>query len=447
MAPRRGKRKKNTKAKSVFRLPELEVFRRLKRWKRSKKSNRKNSSKNLSAHQNKSLVNIIRTGLQLSILGLLLLIIIALFLPLIRFMTADMQNLAWDWDDSAPVVTSERLNILLVVYEDNSQYSFVDFLGLLSFDPSAETLQLVYINTKLATSFNDELVEMSKITAKAAAIGVSPYSSLVERTESMLGMQVDRYLAVSKEGLGEIFSILDTQFVAESDIVDSDFDLIEEGELLSGDLLANYLAADQPGVNLKNRRFSSFVKDFLKSNQSLVSAIRVYANTEDILKLLFTNLDKDELLSLVNHIWLANSLQVEYIDIFDTLLYQSGNNKYYVPNTSIVDEKVKDLFSSNSVKREQARIEIYNGSKTTGLASKHRRWLSNLGANVVRAANSPDSITQTVVYNPSESYSENIELIKWVTRGKVMVLNEVYPYNHTAELVVVLGSDLVDEEN
>ncbi len=423
----------------------MNILRKWTRWRRRGKGGKsKKGTDPISAGQ-MSFIAYLRIALQIGLLSLVVAIIGIILLPWFKVLSLETSPLAWDWEETIPEVTGEQLNILVLVYEESNGYSFVDFISLLSITKGEEKSDVIYINPELATSYNREIVEINKLPAKAAAIDESPYQALVERTESMLGVQVDRYLAFSKAGLLEIFNKLDITYDISEDVEDEDAGVFIEGQVLEGGQLFKYLAADQPGIDAKNQRLKSFIDTVLFQNQNMFFALKAYVNSENILKNISTNMQKNELFSVANHLWGLKELRSTEINLFDTLLFEVRNTKYYVPNTAIVDEKVQQLFALPEVQREQARIEVYNGAGVSGFAGKHRRWLSNLGGNVVRAANSPELTTETVVYNPSEGYPENIELIRWVTRGKVIVLNEVYPYNHTAELVLVLGSDLITD--
>ena len=104
---------------------------------------------------------------------------------------------------------------------------------------------------------------------------------------------------------------------------------------------------------------------------------------------------------------------------------------------SAVDSMLEGLGRDNRMDREQARIEIFNGTDVDGWGGRYERWVKHLGGEVIRVKNAPQQRDGTVIYvTDQEEYAytvsrisslwENVELVEgrpdFITTGDIIVL-------------------------
>jgi anionic cell wall polymer biosynthesis LytR-Cps2A-Psr (LCP) family protein len=384
----------------------------------------------------------IQRGL-IAILFLLGLLIVAL--PIFYYQSIVLSKLSLDDAVSPPAAVSDRSNILLLGYEKSNDYYFVNFIAVARIDPRDSSVKVMLVHPDLAIRSK---LGYEKLRNALAQIQLNqPQGHLrafVAEVEVMLGMQIDRYFAVESSQMAKNWKMLNVNYAAEYDVNDPDIGKITKGQQLGAQELSGYLAANA-AASLDNRmlRQGEFLDFLLRSQRTPLSLAFVLWGLPEASKHFTTDTTRVELFELINQLWRVTNWKIEFIKVADTFYIDEDKQQYYVPNARATDDKVAKLIANSAVLKEQARIEIYNATGVSGLAVKTRRWLQNLGANVVRAGNYPERLDQTVLYDPSGIYPENVDLIKGITRGEVEILDEAFPFNHTGELILILGADVV----
>ena len=127
-----------------------------------------------------------------------------------------------------------------------------------------------------------------------------------------------------------------------------------------------------------------------------------------------TNLSPDEIKSLAEFVKNIDKkkikTQILSTDNGGPLTSDSSSGTYYiVPRTgnfSELQKIAKNIFNITSV-NEDAKIEILNGSKTTGAGSKLSDALKSAGYNVVNVSNTKELYKKTVIYDYSNGQMKN----------------------------------------
>lgn len=200
------------------------------------------------------------------------------------------------------------------------------------------------------------------------------------------------------------------------------------------------MAAESAGFNRKMSRAANMFKQITVDSgnwqwwQSAFNAARLS-------ELIETDLNRSELYALFNLLISSDKIQSTYLSVNESLLVSTKSGNLLIPSSIQTDDKIRQLHSRQSVVREQARIEIYNASRVNGVATTFKRQLSNHGANVIRAGNYADLLTDSTLYVPNAaSYPETVKLVRELTRDNLIIKEEPYPFNHTAEMVLVVGT-------
>ncbi|MCD4704938.1 LCP family protein [bacterium] len=121
------------------------------------------------------------------------------------------------------------------------------------------------------------------------------------------------------------------------------------------------------------------------------------------------------------------------------------NNDY-----NLLSSFFRNIFESNELDKEQAKIHILNGTKIGGLASQSAQRLINLGINVERIDNSPNqNTTSTLIIDLSKNKKpETLNKIQEEIFGirSNIIPEELKNYLGLEDLdfLIILGHDLVD---
>jgi|GEM_PF-4490620 len=342
----------------------------------------------------------------------------------------------------SPKIFGNRAYVIAYIYERNNDFEYIDAVALLMADYQQQSVTATFINVDYyLRSSGNNYIQLRNILSNAKAEGKEAMSQLARYVESTLGLPVDRYLAIEKnnwiELIGQInigtFRTIDEL----SDIDAGDFKL---NQSLSYEQLAKYLAAESAGFNRKMSRAANMFKQITVDSgnwqwwQSAFNAARLS-------ELIETDLNRSELYALFNLLISSDKIQSTYLSVNESLLVSTKSGNLLIPSSIQTDDKIRQLHSRQSVVREQARIEIYNASRVNGVATTFKRQLSNHGANVIRAGNYADLLTDSTLYVPNAaSYPETVKLVRELTRDNLIIKEEPYPFNHTAEMVLVVGT-------
>ena len=111
----------------------------------------------------------------------------------------------------------------------------------------------------------------------------------------------------------------------------------------------------------------------------------------------------------------------------------------------------RNIFEVEKTEKEQAVIQILNGTTQTGLAGKKSQLLINSGLNIVRIGNAPNQNTETtIIYDLSNNNKpETLKKIQEIIFGiRSTILPEElseYLYQDNLDFLIVLGQDQIAE--
>jgi hypothetical protein len=112
-----------------------------------------------------------------------------------------------------------------------------------------------------------------------------------------------------------------------------------------------------------------------------------------------------------------------------------------VVSISSIDAVLSELGKDDRMDREQARIEIFNGTEISGWGSRYERWVKHLGGDVIRVKNAPQQSHGTVIFvTDRDEYAYTVDRISslWdhvtITEGRPDFIT-------TGDIIIVLGVD------
>ncbi|MCB9790639.1 LytR C-terminal domain-containing protein [Candidatus Nomurabacteria bacterium] len=240
-----------------------------------------------------------------------------------------------------------------------------------------------------------------------------PYSYFIWEVQNVLGVKIDDYVWVREDAssaLGETF----------------------ESESTEGlEFFARFLRVTQITRLITKQDQTSIILRNIYSDLSPVGLYNLTGQISDGLK--------QENLTFIDFTD-GDYLVEKTLDSGDTVsLY----------NQVAADKVILDLdtvFVDRSIEKEQAKVEVYNGSEINGLASRYARVIQNAGLPVVRSENSPDSYKETVVYVSVENkFVSSLELVQSLIPVDAKVIVGRPDFLTTADIMVILGDDVTNE--
>lgn len=162
----------------------------------------------------------------------------------------------------------------------------------------------------------------------------------------------------------------------------------------------------------------------LSSIESNMNVVDLYSFSKD-----FSGLTEDE----------VQVLAVEDSDI-EEIVDERGDMVSFVGTTAI-DGALENIHRDERIDREQARIEILNGTNVDGLGSRYERWIVHIGGDVIRVKNAPGKQQKSFIYvTDPEEYEYTLDRIGTLWDG-VEVIEGRPDFITTGDIVIVLGMD------
>ena len=348
-----------------------------------------------------------------------------------------------------------RINVLLIGLDRKTEeFAFVDSLTVLVLDPEKKTLGIFGVNTEFEvfvptlgkSTQLKKLYNLGQLEEERNSLDL-----IIGGTQSLLSINIDRYFSTDEDGFLEIMDSFGsipvdvTSDIEETDIIkDNDIFALKEGSrnLKSEDFLS-FLRSDSLGGELRLVHQNSGVEGIVDRLDNLDIILNLNSITDSLIANVRSDFQEAEFRRFA---WSLRGLSFDDIKTGYTRL-SSGSKKEeggFLPIFERIDKDVSEIFFNIEVQREQARIEVLNGTATAGLGTSKGRWISNVGAKVINIGNSRDPFEITTVYvDDLERYRETISELENIFNGGLVVLEEKFPYRHTGDVVVVIGEDAV----
>lgn len=347
--------------------------------------------------------------------------------------------------------------LLTILDRTDESHAFVDALAVLSYDMDTKKVSIFSINPDLKvystrlgkdlnirTAFNDINNNEKKI------------QYFMEGIESLLAIKIDNYVISDIKTFNNLSKFLaPININIEKPIKDQDTKNLPDKQfkewgtgnaiVRGGDIL-EFLASNNNGRDDQLNRSANVLKKYLLN----LSNIQNILNIPDILNIIreeyfYTDIKKEQLIGLIIDIFDIKESEIN-TSYTKSISYYSIYAVSYYPifsvNYNILDKEVSDVFSNLNIFKEQARVEILNGSSVKGLASNKARWVSNTGARVIKVGNSFESEKTTKIYCAlPQKYPITLEAINRVFNNKAEIINKDYDQRHVGDIIIVIGND------
>jgi len=130
----------------------------------------------------------------------------------------------------------------------------------------------------------------------------------------------------------------------------------------------------------------------------------------------------------------------------------SSNDKLnlYYPDMIKIKQDIYELFSLLDIIKEQARIEIFNSTNVSGLASRIKNIIDIYGGKVITFNNFPENFDETLIFINSNNissygYDSTLKLINFIFGKRIKILyNNNHSYNFSGDIAIIIGNDYVN---
>jgi anionic cell wall polymer biosynthesis LytR-Cps2A-Psr (LCP) family protein len=384
---------------------------------------------------------------------------ILLLFFLLRFYKGFADTRFYDFNDTLAVNKwdgKERISILLIGGDVQSNgYIFVDHLCIFEVDPFSKEVRIFnispyFINYSIPQeqlySFKNSIAYYQSINEADVGLAIK---NAVER---LVGVRIDNYIYLEKNNIAEIFWFLDGMVVESPSFVD-DSDLqvpfkINKGDqkLEAGNFI-DFLSSDDDGWDSKTIRQMNFLKSALTHGGFVNLLINSEKYSKELASSLTTDLGFSSLVRLFFNLRRNRyDVKIGYTKRFASNVIYTQEGEFWIPVYEDIDQEVQKIFTRNSVKLEQAKLQVVNSTSTAYLAQTKARWFSNRGIRISMVDNTSQNYEiNTIFVSDLDKYENTVEEIRLTLRNRVDIILEDYPERRVGDIVLVIGDNEVQE--
>lgn len=165
----------------------------------------------------------------------------------------------------------------------------------------------------------------------------------------------------------------------------------------------------------------------------------------------YTNFTASDLLNILFiYPGLKNPIKSKYFSVKDYSKVPSNDTlNIHYPNVIKIKQDIYGLFSKLDIIKEQARIEIFNSTSMSGLASRIKNIIDIYGGKVITFNNFPENFEETVIFINNKnnySYRSTLKLIDFIfgKNFKLVYNDDNRLYNFSGDIAIIIGSDYIN---
>jgi len=378
---------------------------------------------------------------------------LALILSLIIFINTKYNQIAFqsfsgNQESSVNIYANKNQNILFVNFKRSIDGSnqFAEFITLISYNKITNNLNTLAIEPKLLAYYKGKAYTLETLINNINENAETKSTKFIAIIEDIMGIRIDAYLFSDNQLYGEFIKAKNFSLQLNESFKTSN-KFYKSGDSIFGDDLLIYLNINDSEEELKSYllRNNIFVTNILQNNRNIFFSLGSFIDSSIFTSTFKTNLSKDNAMRFYSDIFYNSNLPItrEYISLRDGYMINTAFGEALVVNQIDIERKVQNLFRDLDVVKEQARIEVLNGSSVSGLASVVKKIIQNSGGNVVNSGNYPVSEAETTLYiidSNIANYSNTVAFIKSLYPN-LKIADNVYKYNKLGNLILVLGNN------
>lgn len=367
----------------------------------------------------------------------------------VKISTLGENDKLYDWDQKS------RINIAIIVADEERSLYFVDYLSLLQIDKYNNSIKILDINPKFAPSYlsTEEYTLYQNYFAIKQSLGQEiNMNDYLAQIEKIAGTSVEGYVFVTIDGFEKLFdNNKKIKVSAPSDLVDPDlpeyFSIEKQNKIELGKDFMYFMASDENGYKDKMSRQLSGARAFFEQVNLFNLAFKIIKEPNNVSQNIRSNLNKKDLIKIAYTLkYKKYEYSADFIEYHPGYVVDSSFGEVWRIVYETVNSNLINFYTNPKAKIEQARIDVLNGTSTSGMASVRSRWLTVRGLRITltgNSLNSPD-ISQIYVENP-ELYPNTLYEIQETLYGDSEIIPAKYPGQSVGEIVVVLGKSEVRE--
>jgi len=370
-----------------------------------------------------------------------------------------------------------RVNILLMGVPGDPKHDgpdLTDTLMLASYNTNDKLIHLFSIPRDLQVTAADGLgtMKINAVYESGQTKNGDGAGAITKTVQDLTGLTVPYYIKIDFAGFKQLVDelggikvdvkkdLLDAQYPADTGTGYQTVDIKAGSYTMDGDMALKYARSRQSTSDFdRSRRQQDIlmaIRDKAKELDLLTAPAKMLAINDIIKDHLATNLNKDELTRLMQLLvdFDPNNTINKVMDEASGLLLGGKNagGAYVLQPKSgdynSIKEFVTTALEQTTVTSEPSaesttplKIEVLNGTSTTGLAAKAADKLKTAGYTIVRVGNSvTKGIAKTTVYgNGDEKFASALQALAAAVGGTVSTGQATLP--STIEARVVLGAD------
>lgn len=336
----------------------------------------------------------------------------------------------------------EEYNVLFLGYNNyDKTNSFLDFIILLSINSKSSVARAYGVNPNYVVK--SETTNQS-FTLKVLTNNLSTDNKIQvvsNHISSLLGIRIDRNVTFNIDDLEDLI----VDWGISSKLVREDLTV---GNTQEGQDFVDYLNSIQ-NSDQKTKQYLQFFTQNIESNRGFTAYYKYFLNNEKLSKIFKTNMNRKELIDFSKALYsIEGNIRNDFLSTKMGYKVNTGVEEGFNPDIIILNESIYNIFSDVRILAEQAKIEVYNATTTSGFATKKRRIYQNLGGNVVKFGNYSELNSKTIIYVLDTKISNVENTLDMIVRDigqDVEIKTEGYDNNYTGQIIVVLGEDLVSD--
>ncbi len=340
---------------------------------------------------------------------------------------------------------SKEINTLFIGFDDTqNSYKFINMIAIISLDYQTASIKTYTLNPNYIVNING-----NKVTLRAAFNVLTSQSSekmndVQKLIENLSAIRIDRYIAFNYSELPNLLALTDLSVESDESYKLGD-NFITEGEVIRGDKLNAFVTFDNNPDDKALKRQSMFLKEFLENLRDKFALYKYFLNSKEFSQVIHTNLNKDEFIRFIINIsstdtTILNDFASEKLTLKD--LSKLNREEGIEHSAMLLDEDVSQLFRNISIIKEQAKLEIFNATETSGVAYNLKRKFENSGITVIKTGNYPDIVSENILYIPKNNpdyFLNTIRFIRSILRDNVKVVYGDYKFNYSGDMILVIG--------
>lgn len=367
------------------------------------------------------------------------------FIHIDQYLKIIPQRYIGDTAQTVDLDEGPQRNVLLVGFDTKEEYRYANLLILLSLDYQTSSLRVLAVNPNYVISPSSGKEYTLFALWNNLKDDSSRMQNFIEQIELFAGLPIDRYVAFDISSLSNIINGFELSVPTYDNFKGKEI-FYTSGMHIAGNDLVDYLFPHSDFIDDQHvQRHLEFVLDTLRAHRSLLDLSKAFWGAETLTTTFRTDMEKGEYLKFVSELFSA--IEPYSTGILNAKLSSealgSGSVDAIIPNYIELDETILKTFRDLNITREQAKIEIYNASNKSGVATKYRRLFQNIGGTVINIGNYPEAVDENYLYIPRsdlEKFTATVDYVEKVFDHKIKIVSGDYRYNYSGDLIIVIGS-------